>query len=147
MGVLRINGQIHDLDVDPDASLLWVVRDMLGLGGTRYGCGDGQCGACTIHVDGTAVRSCLVPVRAATGREITTIEGMGSNGKLHPEPKAWLAQDVPPCDCHRRVIMAVAALLKTKPKPTDADIDAIITNICRCGVYRRIRAAIHSVAG
>jgi isoquinoline 1-oxidoreductase subunit alpha len=147
MGVLRINGQTHDLDVDPDTSLLWVVRDMLGLGGTRYGCGDGQCSACTVHVDGTAVRSCLVPVSAATGREITTIEGMGSNVELHPVPKTWLAQDVPPCDCHRGVIMAVAALLKTKPKPTDADIDAIITTICRCGTYRRVRAAIHSVAG
>jgi isoquinoline 1-oxidoreductase subunit alpha len=147
MEVLRVNGQTHDLDVDPDTPLLWVIRDALELGGTRYGCGIGQCGACTVHVDGTAVRSCMLPVSAATGREITTIEGIGANGQFHPVQKAWLAQDVPQCGyCQSGVIMAVAALLKAKPKPTDADIDAAITNICRCGTYQRIRAAIHSVA-
>jgi isoquinoline 1-oxidoreductase subunit alpha len=146
MLVLRVNGQTHDLDVDPDTPLLWVIRDALGLSGTRYGCGIAQCGACTVHVDGTAVRSCMLPASAATGREITTIEGMGADG-LHPVQKAWLAQDVPQCGyCQSGMIMAVAALLKAKPKPTDADIDATITNICRCGTYQRIRAAIHSIA-
>jgi isoquinoline 1-oxidoreductase alpha subunit len=146
MLVLRVNGQTHDLDVDPDTPLLWVIRDALGLSGTRYGCGIAQCGACTIHVDGTAVRSCMLPAGAATGREITTIEGMGADG-LHPVQKAWLAQDVPQCGyCQSGMIMAVAALLRAKPKPTDADIGAAITNICRCGTYQRIRAAIHSVA-
>jgi isoquinoline 1-oxidoreductase subunit alpha len=147
MLVLRVNGRTHELDVDPDTPLLWVIRDTLGLSGTRYGCGIAQCGACTVHVDGTAVRSCVLPVSAAIGREITTIEGMSANGELHPVQKVWLSQDVPQCGyCQSGVIMAVAALLKVKPKPTDADIDAIITNICRCGTYQRIRAAIHSVA-
>jgi len=147
MLVLRVNGQTHDLDVDPDTPLLWVLRDTLGLSGTRYGCGIAQCGACTVHVDGTAVRSCALPVSAAIGRTITTIEGMSANGELHPVQKAWLAQDVPQCGyCQSGVIMAVAALLRAKPKPTDADIHATITNICRCGTYQRIRAAIHSIA-
>jgi len=147
MLVLRVNGRTHELDVDPDTPLLWVIRDTLGLSGTRYGCGIAQCGACTVHLDGTAVRSCMLPVSAAIGREITTIEGMSANGELHPVQKAWLSQDVPQCGyCQSGVIMAVAALLKVKPKPTDADIDAIITNICRCGTYQRIRAAIHAVA-
>ena len=147
MLVLRVNGQTHTLDVDPDTPLLWVIRDTLGLCGTRYGCGIAQCGACTVLVDGAAVRSCVLPVSTATGREITTIEGMSANGELHPVQKVWLAQDVPQCGyCQSGVIMAVAALLRAKPKPTDADIDATITNICRCGTYQRIRAAIHSVA-
>jgi isoquinoline 1-oxidoreductase subunit alpha len=147
MFALRVNGQAHDVDVDPDTPLLWVIRDTLGLTGTRYGCGIAQCGACTVHVDGAAVRSCALPVSAATGREITTIEGMSVEGHLHPVQKTWLAQDVPQCGyCQSGVIMAVAALLKTKPRPTDADIDATITNICRCGTYQRIRAAIHAVA-
>jgi isoquinoline 1-oxidoreductase subunit alpha len=147
MLVLRVNGQTHNIDVDPDTPLLWVVRDTLGLSGTRYGCGIAQCGACTVLVDGTAVRSCVLPVSTATGREITTIEGMSANGELHPVQKVWLAQDVPQCGyCQSGVIMAVAALLKAKPKPTDADIDASITNICRCGTYQRIRAAIHAIA-
>lgn len=146
MFVLRVNGQTHNVDVDPDTPLLWVIRDTLGLTGTRYGCGIAQCGACTVHIDGVAVRSCSVPVNAATG-EITTIEGISTDGHLHPVQKSWLAQDVPQCGyCQSGVIMAVAALLKEKPKPTDADIDASITNICRCGTYQRIRAAIHSVA-
>jgi isoquinoline 1-oxidoreductase subunit alpha len=147
MLALRVNGQTHNLDVDPDIPLLWVIRDTLGLCGTRYGCGIAQCGACTVLVDGAAVRSCVLPVSTATGREITTIEGMSANGELHPVQKVWLAQDVPQCGyCQSGVIMAVAALLRVKPKPTDADIDATITNICRCGTYQRIRAAIHSVA-
>jgi isoquinoline 1-oxidoreductase subunit alpha len=147
MLVLRVNGQTHNIDVDPDTPLLWVVRDTLGLSGTRYGCGIAQCGACTVLVDGTAVRSCVLPVSTATGREITTIEGMSANGELHPVQRVWLAQDVPQCGyCQSGVIMAVAALLKAKPKPTDADIDASITNICRCGTYQRIRAAIHAIA-
>jgi len=147
MLVVRVNGQTHNLDVDPDTPLLWVIRDTLGLSGTRYGCGIAQCGACTVLVDGTAVRSCVLPVSTATGREITTIEGMSANGELHPVQKVWLAQDVPQCGyCQSGVIMAVAALLRAKPKPTDADIDATITNICRCGTYQRIRAAIHAVA-
>jgi isoquinoline 1-oxidoreductase alpha subunit len=147
MLVLRVNGQTHNIDVDPDTPLLWVVRDTLGLSGTRYGCGIAQCGACTVLVDGTAVRSCVLPVSTATGREITTIEGMSANGEFHPVQKVWLAQDVPQCGyCQSGVIMAVAALLKAKPKPTDAEIDATITNICRCGTYQRIRAAIHAIA-
>jgi isoquinoline 1-oxidoreductase subunit alpha len=146
MLLLRVNGQTHDLEVDPDTPLLWVIRDTLGLCGTRYGCGIAQCGACTVHIDGAAVRSCMLPVKAATDREITTIEGMNANG-LHPVQKAWLAQDVPQCGyCQSGMIMAVAALLNAKPKPTDADIDATITNICRCGTYQRIRAAIHAAA-
>ena len=147
MLALRVNGQTHDLDVDPDTPLLWVIRDTLGLSGTRYGCGIAQCGACTVLIDGTAVRSCMLPVSTATGREVTTIEGMSPNGELHPVQKVWLAQDVPQCGyCQSGVIMAVVALLRAKPKPTDADIDATITNICRCGTYQRIRAAIHAVA-
>jgi isoquinoline 1-oxidoreductase subunit alpha len=147
MLALRVNGQTHNLDVDPDTPLLWVIRDTLGLSGTRYGCGIAQCGACTVLIDGTAVRACVLPVSTATGREITTIEGLSANGELHPVQKVWLAQDVPQCGyCQSGVIVAVAALLRTKPKPTDADIDAAITNICRCGTYQRVRAAIHSVA-
>jgi len=147
MLALRVNGQTHDLDVDPDTPLLWVIRDTLGLSGTRYGCGIAQCGACTILVDGAAVRSCVLPVSTATGREITTIEGMSANGELHAVQKVWLAQDVPQCGyCQSGVIMAVVALLRAKPKPTDADIDATITNICRCGTYQRIRTAIHAIA-
>ena len=147
MLVVRVNGQTHNLDVDPDTPLLWVIRDTLGLSGTRYGCGIAQCGACTVLVDGTAVRSCVLPVSTATGREITTIEGMSANGELHAVQKVWLAQDVPQCGyCQSGVIMAVVALLRAKPKPTDADIDATITNICRCGTYQRIRTAIHAIA-
>jgi isoquinoline 1-oxidoreductase subunit alpha len=147
MLALRVNGQTHNLDVDPDTPLLWVIRDTLGLSGTKYGCGIAQCGACTVLIDGTAVRACVLPVSTATGREITTIEGLSANGELHPVQKVWLAQDVPQCGyCQSGVIVAVAALLRTKPKPTDADIDAAITNICRCGTYQRVRAAIHSVA-
>jgi isoquinoline 1-oxidoreductase alpha subunit len=144
---LTINGHAQQVDVDPDTPLLWVLRDTLGLTGTRYGCGIAQCGACTVHIDGVATRSCSVTVGAAEGAEITTIEGLSANGDLHPVQKAWIALDVPQCGyCQSGMIMAVAALLKEKPQPSDADIDAAITNICRCGTYARIRAAIHAAA-
>ena len=145
---LIINGQTQEVDVDPDTPLLWVLRDTLGLTGTRYGCGIAQCGACTVHIDGVATRSCSVPVDAVEGSAITTIEGLSPpNGDLHPVQKAWIAHDVPQCGyCQSGMIMAVVALLKKKPNPTDADIDTTITNICRCGTYARIRAAIHTAA-
>jgi isoquinoline 1-oxidoreductase alpha subunit len=144
---LTINGHTQQVDVDPDTPLLWVLRDTLGLTGTRYGCGIAQCGACTVHIDGVATRSCSVPVSAAEGTQITTIEGLSANGSLHPVQKAWIALDVPQCGyCQSGMIMAVAALLREKPRPSDADIDAAITNICRCGTYARVRAAIHTVA-
>jgi isoquinoline 1-oxidoreductase alpha subunit len=144
---LTINGHPQLVDVDPDTPLLWVLRDTLGLTGTRYGCGIAQCGACTVHIDGVATRSCSVPVSSAEGAEITTIEGLSPNGALHPVQKAWIAHDVPQCGyCQSGMIMAVAALLKEKPQPSDAEIDAAITNICRCGTYARIRAAIHTAA-
>ena len=144
---LIINGRAQQVDVDPDTPLLWVLRDTLGLTGTRYGCGIAQCGACTVHIDGVATRSCSVPVSAAEGAQVTTIEGLSENGSLHPVQKAWIALDVPQCGyCQSGMIMAVAALLKEKPRPSDADIDAAITNICRCGTYARVRAAIHTVA-
>jgi isoquinoline 1-oxidoreductase alpha subunit len=144
---LTINGHPQLVDVDPDTPLLWVLRDTLGLTGTRYGCGIAQCGACTVHIDGVATRSCSVPVSSAEGAQITTIEGLSRNGGLHPVQKAWIAHDVPQCGyCQSGMIMAVAALLKEKPQPSDADIDAAITNICRCGTYARIRAAIHTAA-
>ena len=142
---LIINGQTREADVDPDTPLLWVLRDTLGLTGTKYGCGIAQCGACTVHIDGAATRSCSVPVSAAEGAQLTTIEGLQANGALHPVQRAWIAHDVPQCGyCQSGMIMAVAALLNDKPQPTDADIDAAITNICRCGTYARIRAAIHT---
>ena len=144
---LIVNGRTQEVDVDPDTPLLWVLRDALGLTGTRYGCGIAQCGACTVHIDGVATRSCSLPVGAAAGSQITTIEGLAPDGGLHPVQKAWIAYDVPQCGyCQSGVIMAVAALLKEKPQPSDAEIDAAITNICRCGTYARIRAAIHGVA-
>jgi len=147
MPSLKINGHARQVDVDPDTPLLWVLRDTLGLTGTRYGCGIAQCGACTVHVDGVATRSCSVPVDAVEGAAITTIEGLSPNGGLHPVQKAWIVHDVPQCGyCQSGMIMAVAALLKEKPHPTDAEIDAAITNICRCGTYARIRAAIHTAA-
>jgi len=140
-----INGQPHEVDVDPDTPLLWVLRDTLGLTGTKYGCGIAQCGACTVHIDGVAQRSCSVPVGTVEETQITTIEGLPANGSLHPVQRAWLAQDVPQCGyCQSGMIMAVAALLKDRPHPSDDEIDAAITNICRCGTYARIRAAIHT---
>jgi isoquinoline 1-oxidoreductase alpha subunit len=144
---LTVNGQTYQVDVNPDTPLLWVLRDTLGLAGTKYGCGIAQCGACTVHVDGTATRSCSVPVSALEGSQITTIEGLSPNGGLHPVQRAWIAHDVPQCGyCQSGMIMAVAALLKENPQPSDADIDAAITNICRCGTYARIRTAIHAAA-
>jgi isoquinoline 1-oxidoreductase alpha subunit len=144
---LNVNGRAMDADVDPDTPLLWVIREQLRLPGTKYGCGVALCGACTVHMDGQPVRSCSLPVSAAAGHQITTIEGLSSD-RSHPVQKAWIAEQVPQCGyCQSGMIMAVAALLKEKPKPTDADIDAAITNICRCGTYQRIRKAIHVAAG
>jgi isoquinoline 1-oxidoreductase alpha subunit len=145
---LAINGQTYDVDVDPDTPLLWVLRDALGLIGTKYGCGIAQCGACTVHIDGRPMRSCSLPVSAVDDRKITTIEGLGSDDALHAVQQAWLDLDVPQCGyCQSGMIMAVAALLRDNPSPSDAEIDAAITNICRCGSYQRIRAAIHALSG
>ena len=144
---LTVNGRVHELDVEPDMPLLWLLRDVLGLAGTKYGCGIAQCGACTVHVDGAAARACSLPVAALADKKVTTIEGLASEGTLHPVQQAWLALDVPQCGyCQTGMIMAVAALLKDKPRPHDTEIDTAITNICRCGSYQRIRAAIHAVA-
>jgi isoquinoline 1-oxidoreductase alpha subunit len=144
---LTINGKSHNVDVEPDTPLLWVIRDTIGMTGTKYGCGIAQCGACTVHIDGVAMRSCSVQVSDAAGKNIITIEGLANNGVLHKVQQAWIELDVPQCGyCQSGMIMAVAALLKEKPKPTDADIDREITNICRCGTYQQVRAAIHSAA-
>jgi isoquinoline 1-oxidoreductase alpha subunit len=147
MAALSVNGKTHQVDVDPNTPLLWVLREQVGLTGTKYGCGIAQCGACTVHVDGVAMRSCSVPLSAVVGKQITTIEGLAQNGTLHKVQKAWIDHDVPQCGyCQSGMIMAVAELLKNKPKPTDADIDAGITNICRCGTFQQVRAAIHAAA-
>ena len=144
---LTINGKTHDVDVDPDMPLLWAIREHVGLTGTKYGCGVAQCGACTVHIDGSPMRSCSVPAGAVQGRKITTIEGLAAGGTLTKVQKAWVEHDVPQCGyCQSGMIMAAAALLKAKPKPTDADIDAAMTNICRCGTFQQVRAAIHSAA-
>jgi isoquinoline 1-oxidoreductase alpha subunit len=147
MVTLKVNGKTHALDIEGEMPLLWVLRDEIGLTGTKFGCGIAQCGACTVHVDGVAMRSCSVPVASVAGKTITTIEGLASaDGKLHPVQAAWVAEDVPQCGyCQSGQIMAAAALLKEKPNPTDADINGI-TNICRCGTYIRIRSAIHRAA-
>jgi isoquinoline 1-oxidoreductase subunit alpha len=148
MTVLSVNGKAYEVDVEPETPLLWVLRDTIGLTGTKYGCGIAQCGACTVHIDGVATRSCQVPLGSIGARKVMTIEALAQGGELHPVQKAWIAYDVPQCGyCQSGMMMAVVALLKRKPKPTDADIDAAITNICRCGTYQRIRAAIHAVAG
>ena len=147
MARFTLNGQTKEVDVDPATPLLWVLREQVGLTGTKYGCGIAQCGACTVHINGEAVRSCSLPVSEADGKQVTTIEGLAQNGMLHRVQKAWLDHDVPQCGyCQAGMIMAVAALLRSKPKPTDADIDANITNICRCGTYQQVRAAIHAAA-
>jgi isoquinoline 1-oxidoreductase alpha subunit len=147
MARLTINGQTYDVDADPNTPLLWVIREQVGLTGTKYGCGVAQCGACTVHIDGAAVRSCVLPLSAVAGKRITTIEGLAAGGKLHKVQQAWLANDVPQCGyCQSGMIMAVAALLQEKPKPTDADINAAITNICRCGTFQQVREAIHAAA-
>ena len=144
---LIVNGQTHSVDVEPDTPLLWVLRDTLGMTGTKYGCGIAQCGACTVHIDGVAVRSCSMPVSAVADKKIGTIEGLAANGVLHKVQKAWLEHDVPQCGyCQSGMIMAVADLLNHKAKPTDADIDNAITNICRCGTFQQVRAAIHAAA-
>ena len=144
---LNINGKSYDVDVEPETPLLWAIRESVGLTGTKYGCGIAQCGACTVHVNGVAQRSCSFPVSAAVSKQITTIEGLAPNGVLTKVQKAWLEHDVPQCGfCQSGMIMAVADLLKKKPKPTDADIDAAITNICRCGTFQQVRAAIHAAA-
>ena len=147
MASLNVNGKAYQADVDPRTPLLWALRDTIGLTGTKYGCGIAQCGACTVHVDGVATRSCSVPVSSVTGKQITTIEGLAQNGVLTKVQKAWLDNEVPQCGyCQSGMIMAVSALLKNKPKPTDADINAAITNICRCGTYQQVRDAIHAAA-
>ena len=147
MARLTINGEVRDVEVDPDTPLLWVLREQVGLTGTKYGCGVAQCGACTVHVDGVAVRSCSMPASAAVGKRVTTIEGLASGKTLHKVQQAWIAHEVPQCGyCQTGMIMAAAALLRQKPKPTDADIDAAMTNICRCGTFQEVRAAIHAAA-
>jgi isoquinoline 1-oxidoreductase alpha subunit len=144
---LTINGQAHNLDVEPDTPLLWAIRENAGLTGTKYGCGVAQCGSCTVHIDGVAIRSCSMPVSAAAGKRITTIEGIAENNVLTKVQQAWLANEVPQCGyCQSGMIMAVTALLKDKPKPTDAEINDAITNICRCGTFQQVRAAIHAAA-
>ena len=144
---LNVNGKVRDVEAHPDMPLLWVLRDLLGLTGTKYGCGMAQCGACTVHLDGEALRSCVLPVSEVQGRAVTTIEGLGAAG-LHPVQRAWIQADVAQCGyCQPGQIMAAAALLKIVPKPTDGDIDAALSaNLCRCGTYQRIREAVHLAA-
>ncbi len=147
MATLNVNGKTMTADVDPRTPLLWVIRDSLGLTGTKYGCGIAQCGCCTVHIDGVATRSCSVPVSAAAGKKITTIEGLAIDGKLSKVQQAWVDSEVPQCGyCQSGMVMAVSALLKDKPKPTNDEIDAAITNICRCGTYQQVREAIHAAA-
>ena len=152
---LIVNGVTHDVDVEPDAPLLWVIRDELNLTGTKFGCGIAACGSCTVHIDGEAIRSCIVPVGSAAGKKITTIEGIGGGngqsnevGALTAVQQAWIDHQVPQCGyCQSGMIMAVTALLKKNPNPTDEELGAAITNICRCGTYPRIREAVRSLAG
>lgn len=147
MTSLTVNGKVHSIDVEPDTPLLWVLRDTLGLTGTKYGCGIGQCGSCTVHIDGVATRSCSVPVGSIEGQKIVTIEGLAKGHILHKVQKAWIEHDVPQCGyCQSGMIMAVAALLQDKPQPTDAEINSEITNICRCGTFQQVRQAIHAAA-
>ncbi len=143
---ITVNGVVHKVDADPSTPLLWVLRDHLGMTGTKYGCGVAQCGACTVQIDGVAARSCQAPLEALAGVKITTIEGLSADGN-HPLQTAWVDLNVPQCGyCQAGVLMAASALLKDNPHPTDADIDAAVTNICRCGSYVRIRAGIHAAA-
>ena len=147
MARLNVNGKTYDIDVEPGMPLLWAIREHVGLTGTKYGCGIAQCGACTVHVDGTAVRSCSMPVSGAEGRKITTIEGLSSGNALTKVQKAWVDNDVPQCGyCQSGMIMATTALLRKSPKPTDAEIDANISNICRCGSFQEVRKAVHAAA-
>jgi isoquinoline 1-oxidoreductase alpha subunit len=143
---ITVNGKRHDVDAPPDMPLLWVVRDELGMTGTKFGCGVAQCGACTMHVDGVATRTCVLPVSQAVGRQIRTIEGL-SDDNSHPVQKAWIAEQVPQCGyCQSGQIMAAVALLKKTPKPSDDEISQAMSNVCRCGTYDRIRSAIHRAA-
>ena len=145
---LNINGKAVTIDADPTMPLLWVLRDTLNMTGTKFGCGVAACGACTVHIDGEAVRSCVMPLAAVEGKNIQTIESLGTVDKPHALQEAWIAEQVPQCGyCQSGMLMAAAALLERKPKPTDADIDEAMTNICRCGTYQRVRAAIHRAAG
>jgi len=148
MAKLNINGRVRDVQVEPDTPLLWVIREQVGLTGTKYGCGVAQCGACSVHINDRVVRTCILPVSSVKPTDrIVTIEGLSSTGS-HPVQNAWAALDVPQCGyCQSGQLMAAAALLKRKPKPTDQDIDDAMTNICRCGTYPRIRAAVHMAAG
>lgn len=144
---LRVNGQARSFDGDPSMPLMWYLRDELGLTGTKFGCGVAICGACTVHLDGAPVRACTVPVAAAAGREVTTIEGLARDGVPHRVQQAWIDHDVPQCGyCQSGMIMAVAALLEASPAPTDAQINRAITNVCRCGTFQQVRAAIHAAA-
>jgi isoquinoline 1-oxidoreductase alpha subunit len=147
MANLTVNNKTFTVDVEPDTPLLWAIRENVGLTGTKYGCGIAECGACTVHIDGVATRSCSVPVSEAEGKQITTIEGLAAAGTLNKVQQAWISFDVPQCGyCQSGMIMAVTALLKDKPKPTDADIDDAITNICRCGTFQQVREAVHAIA-
>jgi isoquinoline 1-oxidoreductase alpha subunit len=145
---VNVNGKVRELDVDPEMPLLWALRDVLALTGTKYGCGQAQCGACSVHLDGQVVRSCVTPMRRAAGREVTTIEGLSADGK-HPLQRAWCELAVPQCGfCQAGLIMTAAALLAKNPKPSDADIErSLAGNLCRCGTYLRIRAAVKKAAG
>jgi len=146
MTKLTINGKAHEIDVEGDTPLLWVIRDEVGLTGTKFGCGVGACGACTVLLEGEPTRSCVLPISAVAGKSITTIEGLSSD-KSHPVQKAWIAESVPQCGyCQSGMILTAVALLKRKPHATDADIDSAMTNICRCGTYDRVRKAIHRAA-
>ena len=143
---IKVNGTSHQLDVEGETPLLWVLREEIGLTGTKFGCGISACGACTVHVNGRAVRSCTMPIGSVDGADITTIEGLSSDSR-HPVQQAWLAEEVPQCGyCQSGQIMAAVAYLKSNPNPTDADIDANLTNICRCGTYERLRRAVHRAA-
>jgi isoquinoline 1-oxidoreductase alpha subunit len=147
MARFTINGKTLEVNVEPDTPLLWAIREQVGLTGTKYGCGVAQCGACTVHVNGEAVRSCVTPVSEVEGKKITTIEGLAAGGKLTKVQQAWVDNDVPQCGyCQSGMIMAVTALLQKTPQPTDAQIDAEITNICRCGTFQQVREAIHAAA-
>ncbi len=144
---LFVNGKVHSLDVDPTTPLLWVIREQVGLTGTKYGCGVAQCGSCTVLMDGEAIRSCSIPVSAAQGKKIETVESLAKGGKLSKVQQAWVDHQAPQCGyCQTGMVMAATALLRKTPKPTDADIDAAITNICRCGTFQEVRAAIHAAA-
>lgn len=147
MAVLNVNGKAVEYTADPETPLLWVLREQLGLTGTKYGCGIAQCGSCTVHIDGAPVRACSVPVNAVGTQKVVTIEALAENGVLNKIQKAWVELDVPQCGyCQSGMVMAATALLAAKPKPTDADIDEAMTNICRCGTYQQVRAAIHAAA-